>query len=76
MCLWSNGEEACYVDGGGYLEEGFQGGTLQPTFSTWRWPPCGTGRVRGGFLGEVVGSIGLVLFPSVSFALRLPQAIM
>ena len=23
MCSWSNGEEACYVDGGDYLEEGF-----------------------------------------------------
>ena len=24
----SNGEEACYVDGGCYLEQGFRGGTL------------------------------------------------
>ena len=32
---------------------------------------------QGVFLREVVGSVGLdVLFPSVSFALRLPQAIM
>jgi hypothetical protein len=32
---------------------------------------------QGAFLREVVGSVGLVvLFPSVSFALRLPQAIM
>ncbi len=32
LCMrsWSNGEEACYVDGGGYLEEGFRGGTLRP----------------------------------------------
>ena len=31
----------------------------------------------GVFLREVVGSIGLdVLFPSISFALRLPQVIM
>ena len=28
MCSWSNREEACYINGGGYLEEGFQGGTL------------------------------------------------
>ena len=30
LCMrsWSNGEEACYVDGGGYLEEGFRGGML------------------------------------------------
>jgi hypothetical protein len=34
------------------------------------------GEGRGAFLREVVGSVGLVLFPSVSFALRLPQAIM
>ena len=32
---------------------------------------------RGAFLREVVGSVGLVvLFPSGSFALRLPQAVM
>jgi len=32
---------------------------------------------RGLFLREVVGSFSLdVLFPSISFALRLPQAIM
>ena len=36
--LWSNGEEDCYVDGGGYLEEGFRGGIIQPPSSTWRWP--------------------------------------
>ena len=30
LCMrsWSNGEEACYIDGGGYLEEGFRGGML------------------------------------------------
>lgn len=30
LCMrsWSNGEEACYVDGGGYLEEVVRGGTL------------------------------------------------
>ena len=38
MCSWSNGEEACYVDDGGYLEEGFRGGTLHPPSLAWRWP--------------------------------------
>ena len=31
---------------------------------------------RGEFLREVVGSVSLVLFPSISFSLRLPEAIM
>ena len=35
-----------------------------------------SGEGRGAYLREVVGSVGLVLFPSISFALRLPQAIM
>ena len=30
LCMrsWTNGEEACYIDGGAYLEEGFRGGML------------------------------------------------
>ena len=31
---------------------------------------------QGGFLREVAGLVALVLFPSISFALRLLQAIM
>ena len=38
MQSWSNGEDACYVDDGGYLEEGFRGGTLHPPSLAWRWP--------------------------------------
>lgn len=38
MRPWSNGEEACYVDVGGYLEEGFRGGTLRPPSFAWWWP--------------------------------------
>ena len=26
------------IDGGGYLEEGFRGGTLRPPSFAWRWP--------------------------------------
>ena len=37
MCSWSNGEEACYIDCGGYLEEGFRCGMLQPPSACW-WP--------------------------------------
>ena len=44
---------------------------------TPRWPRCMAWRVGGVFLREVVCSVGLVvLFPSISFALRLPQVIM
>jgi len=34
------------------------------------------GEGRGEFLREVVGSVGIFLFPSFSFALRLSQVIM
>jgi len=34
------------------------------------------GEGHGAFLREVVGLVGIVLFPSISFVLRLPQAIM
>ena len=42
LCMrsWSNGEEACFVDGGGYLDEGFQGGTFD-------LPPLRGGGRRG-----------------------------
>jgi len=46
-------------------------GGLLGGLGAWR------GGSRGTFLREVMGSVGLaVLFPSISFALRLPQAIM
>ena len=39
LCMrsWSNGEEACYIDGVAYLEEGIRGGTLRPPSFVWRW---------------------------------------
>ena len=37
---------------------------------------CEARRVGGAFLREVMGLVGLVLFPFFSFALRLQQVIM
>ena len=56
LCMrsWSNGEEACYIDGVAYLEEGFRGGTLRPPSFAWRWPQ---GKIIHRPVGKAVGNL-------------------